>query len=365
MTGRMTFTNYVSNNWGILIVLIALGILLHSDIHLERRMVRQISLTCNLLFLYSVSCYIESCLGKREAYTVLRPILSAVDYSLSTLMIISVVLIIYPTRFRIRYLLIPWAAETLLCLISIPTGIIFMITKDNNFGRGPLGFLPFIVNGLYLFFLLFCIFRYRRWEKKEYVILGFMFFTAVSCLFMPLYFDQQSDQWLMLTIALDMLVYYVFLLQQFTTRDSLTNLLNRQCYYADLEKLGNSITALIAIDMNGLKDINDSRGHAEGDKALKDIARCFEKAVERRYHIYRIGGDEFTVLCTGADEKKVKLLIARIELELAENDYSCSIGYAMNSSDISADELYYKADEMLYENKRKYYIATGKDRRRR
>lgn len=365
MNVRVSFNNYISNNWGIVIVLIALGILLHADIHLERRMVRQIGLTCGLLFLYSVSCYIESCLGKADGYTVLRPILSAADYSLSTLMIISVILIVYPARLRIRYLLLPWAVETVLCIISIPAGIVFFITKDNNFGRGTLGFLPFIVNGLYLIFLLYCIFKYRRWEKNEYVILAFMFFTAVSCLFMPIYFDAQSDQWLMLTIAQDMLVYYVFLLQQFTTRDPLTNLLNRQCYYADLEKLGSSLSALITIDMNGLKEINDNKGHAEGDRALKDIAKCFEKAVDRKYHIYRIGGDEFTILCTGVDEKKVRILIAKIELELEENDYSCSIGYAMNEGGISADELYYKADEMLYEKKREYYLTTGKNRRRR
>ena len=359
----MSFTNYISNNWGLLIILIGLTILLRSDIHLERRMVRQIGITDGLLMIYSMTTYIESCLGNGSVYTVWRPILSAVDYSLSTLIIISIIRIVYPGHHK--YLLMPWAAEVVLCFISVPTGIVFLISKDNNFGRGTLGFLPFIINGLYLLFLLLCIFRYRRWEKNEYVILAFMFFTAVSCLFMPLYFDAQSDQWLMLTIAIDMLVYYIFLLQQFTTRDPLTNLLNRQCYYADLEKLRDSLTALIAIDMNGLKEINDSKGHAEGDKALKDIAKCFEKAVDRKYHIYRIGGDEFTILCTEADEKKIKLLIARIEIELEENDYSCSIGYAMNSEGISADELYYRADEMLYENKREYYMASGKTRRRR
>lgn len=360
---RVSIGNYISTNWGILIVLTALAILLHSDIHLERRMIRQIGLACVLLLLYSVSSYIESCLARRETYTVLRPLLSAVDYSMTTLIIISVILIVSPGYKK--YLFLPWLPEVLMCFISIPTGVIFLITEENYFRRGPLGFLPFAINGLYLLYLLFCIFRYRRWEKKEYLILGFMFFTAVSCLFMPLYFDIQSDQWLMHTIALDMLVYYVFLLQQFTTRDSLTNLLNRQCWYADLEKLRDSLTALIAIDMNGLKEINDSLGHAEGDRALKEIASCFERAVDRRYHIYRIGGDEFTILCTGADEKKIRLLIQRIELELAEKDYSCSIGYAMNSGGISSDELYHLADEMLYENKRQYYISSGKNRRRR
>lgn len=359
----MSFTNYISTSWGLLIVLMGLDILLRADIHLERRMVRQIGITGGLLLVYSISCYIEASLARHYSYTILRPILSAVDYSLATLIIISVILIVSPGRKR--YLFLLWAAETVLCVISIPTGIVFIITKENNFARGTLGFLPFIVNGVYLVWLLICIFRYRRWEKNEHVILGYMFFTAVSCLFMPLYFDAQSDQWLMMTIAIDMLVYYVFLLQQFTSHDSLTDLLNRQSYYADLEKLGDSLTALIAIDMNGLKEINDSEGHAEGDRALREIADCFKRAVDRKFHIYRIGGDEFTILCTGVSEKKIQLLIQAIEVELEENNYSCSIGYAMNSGGESSDRLYYRADEMLYENKKKYYIATGKTRRKR
>ena len=360
----MTLGNYISSNWGILIVLIALGILLRSDIHLERRMVRQIGITDGLLFIFSMTDYIESYLGNESTYIVWRAILSAVNYSITSLILISIIMVVYPGHRKLVYL--PWAAGTFLCFLSIPTGIVFSFAKENNtFHRGTLGYLPFIINGVYLAYLMFRIFKNRRWEKKEYIILGFMFITAVMCLIMPVTFSAQADHWLMLTIAVDMLVYYVFLLQQFTTRDPLTNLLNRQRYYADLEKLKDSLTALIAIDMNGLKEINDGKGHAEGDKALKDIARCFEKAVDRRYHIYRIGGDEFTVLCTGADEKKVQLLIAKIEIELEENEYSCSFGYAMNEGGISADELYRRADEMLYENKRNYYIATGKNRRMR
>lgn len=361
--GRVSVTNYISNNWGLLIVLIGLTILLRSDIHLERRMVQQIRITDGLLLLYSMTTYIESNLREGHPYTVWRSILSAVNYSMTPLILISVIMIVYP--WHRRYLYIPWAVNTLLCFISIPTGIVFGFTEDNHFYRGALGYLPFIVNAVYLAYLQFRIFKNRRWEKNEYVILAYMSLTAVMCLIMPLLFSGGADNWLMLTIAIDMLVYYVFLLQQFTMRDPLTNLLNRQCYYADLEKLKDSLTALIAIDMNGLKEINDGKGHAEGDRALKEIAECFEKAVERKHHIYRIGGDEFTILCTGADEKKIKRLIKRIELELEENEFSCSIGYAMNESGITSDELYYRADEMLYENKRKYYIASGKNRRKR
>ena len=360
----MSFQNYISSNWGILIVLAALTIFLSMDKYLKHRMVRQIHLTDGLLLIFSMTSYIENHLGNISEYSVWRAITSAVNYSMTPLILISIAMIVYPGHRRQLY--IPWAVNTFLCFLSIPTGIVFGFEKaSNSFQRGPLGYLPFFINGLYLAYLMFRVFKHRRWENKEFVILGFMLLTAVACLLMPLIFTEESEHWLMLTIAFDMLVYYVFLLQQFTNRDPLTNLLNRQCYYADLGKLKDDLTALIAIDMDGLKTINDSQGHAEGDKALKAVARCFIKAVERRYHVYRIGGDEFTILCTDTDEKAVNILIAKIRLELEENNYSCSIGYAMNSGGMTPDQLYYRADEMLYENKREYYIASGKDRRRR
>ena len=344
-------------------VLCGLAILLRSDIHLERRMIRQIGITDGLLLLYSMTSYIETCLGNRKELSVWRPLLSTVDYSLTSLILISVIMIVYP--WRRRYLYLPWAVNTLLCVISIPTGIVFSFTDDNHFSRGVLGYLPFVINAIYLVYLQFRILKNRRWEKNEYIVLAYMLLTAVICLFMPLTFSSGSDKWLMLTLAIDMLVYYVFLLQQFTTRDLLTNLFNRKRFYSDLEKLGDSISALITIDMNGLKEINDCKGHDEGDKALKTIAECFEKAVNRKYHIYRIGGDEFTILCTGVDETKVQILMKRIERELEKTDYSCSAGYAMNSSDISFDELYRRADEMMYKEKKQYYIRSRKKRRKR
>ena len=100
----LTITNYISNNWGLLIVLIGLTILLRSDIHLERRMVQQIRITDGLLFLYSITTYIESNLREGHLYTVWRSILSAVNYSMTPLILISVIMIVYPWRRRYLYI---------------------------------------------------------------------------------------------------------------------------------------------------------------------------------------------------------------------------------------------------------------------
>ena len=61
--------------------------------------------------------------------------------------------------------------------------------------------------------------------------------TSAMCLAMPLFMDEMALHWLNVTIAIVVMLYYIYLLQQNTNRDSLTNLLNRQSYYRDIEKL--------------------------------------------------------------------------------------------------------------------------------
>lgn len=80
-----------------------------------------------------------------------------------------------------------------------------------------------------------------------------------------------------------------------TQKDSLTGLLNRQAYYADVDSERQSITAIVSLDMNGLKVINDNLGHSAGDEALVTLSLCFMKALKRRQSGYRIGGDEFVI----------------------------------------------------------------------
>ena len=65
---------------------------------------------------------------------------------------------------------------------------------------------------------------------------------------------------------------------------------------------------IVSIDMNGLKEINDKEGHAAGDKALETIAICFLSATTTKETVYRIGGDEFVILCRRVSEDEVKQL---------------------------------------------------------
>ena len=285
----MSISGYLSEHWGLLVLVIGIAIILHSDHHLERKMIQRIAVTNVLLFIYSVCCYVEEYLGNQKDYSVWRPILCAVNYSLITFVLVGVIMVMFPMQRN--YLFLPAILNAVICFLSIPTGIVFTISGDNHFFRGKLGYLAYFINGLYLIYLIFSLFRNKKIEKEDHQLIFFMSLTSVLCLVMPLFVDEAAH-WFNVTIAIDILLYYVFLLQQFTKRDSLTELLNRQSYYSDAEKYIDDITAVVTMDMDGLKEINDNEGHIAGDTALKTLADCFWKASERGQRVYRIGGVE-------------------------------------------------------------------------
>lgn len=360
---KLTLSGYLQDHWAMLVLLFGMGIVLYSDIHLERKMIHRIAAVNVMMFIYSITCYVETYLGNQTEYTVLRPILSACDYSLIGFILVIIVMILFPNQKL--YLFFPAVLNAVLSFISIPTGIVFSISEDNHFYRGQLGYLSYFISGLYLLYLIYNLFRHSKAQKEDFILILYISLTSILCLILPLFTVDATSHWFNVTLAVNVMLYYVFLLQQFTKRDSLTNLLNRQSYYADAERYSNHITAVVAMDMNGLKEINDKEGHKAGDTALKTLADCFWKAANHGQRVYRIGGDEYMILCIDTSEKDVLSLIERIRQEIAKTSYTCSIGYAMKTEGSTIDTLYQSADSMLYEDKILFYERTGKDRRKR
>ena len=359
----MSLSGYLSEHWSMLVPLIGMSILLITEIHLERKMILRIAVTTGLLFIYSVFCYIETYLGNQSEVSIFRSILSAINYSMIAFILVEIIMIVY--REKRFFVLIPAILNAIICFISIPTGIVFSFDENNSFHRGPLGFIAYFVCGIYLIYFVIRMFTKGKRQKEEYPLLVFLILTATLCLIIPLFLYEPAMHWFVSTIAADILLYYVYLLQRYTKRDPLTKLLNRQSYYSDTEKYFDNITSVITIDMNGLKEINDNQGHVAGDVALKVLGDCFYKAARSRHRVYRIGGDEFVLVCINSSEDDVKSLIERIRNEVSQTAYTCSIGYAMQTGNSTIDDLYHEADQRLYEEKKAFYERTGKDRRRR
>jgi diguanylate cyclase (GGDEF)-like protein len=119
---------------------------------------------------------------------------------------------------------------------------------------------------------------------------------------------------------------------------------------------------LIAVDLDGFKDVNDVRGHRAGDLVLKTLARRFEAIVREADTVARVGGDEFVILSigTGGDER-ASALVGRLRnalrrpfrVEGASVEIDGSIGWAVYPDDgSSAEELLARADGQMYATKR-------------
>ena len=148
--------------------------------------------------------------------------------------------------------------------------------------------------------------------------------------------------------------------------DALTNGQNRNAYMDRVFELSRSSTRshkiyYVLFDMNNLKVINDTYGHATGDDAIRRTYQSLVKAFGRYGDCYRIGGDEFAVIMDSCDSDDFgaayKSLEHEIEMNNREVDYILSIagGYAVCEPDdeISFEALMKQADRMLYCNKHK------------
>lgn len=147
--------------------------------------------------------------------------------------------------------------------------------------------------------------------------------------------------------------------------DPLTGLTNRSLFNDRLETAlsaahrHQSSLALLFVDINNFKSINDTHGHAMGDRVLRMIARRLESCVRETDTVARMGGDEFTVLLTdiqsqAAITSKVDEIVAVMAEPLGQefvglNTPTCSIGVACYPADgVDADTLLSHADGHMY-----------------
>lgn len=150
-------------------------------------------------------------------------------------------------------------------------------------------------------------------------------------------------------------------------KDSLTDLPNRHQFHLDMEQtlIGASQTqerfALLLLDLDGFKEINDLHGHAAGDVVLKDVAVRLQQALASEDCLARLGGDEFTIIAPTADDEVSASLLGGRVLRAISRKYQmfgrdmrlgASIGIAMYPDHGNCcDELLSHADAAMYEAK--------------
>lgn len=149
-------------------------------------------------------------------------------------------------------------------------------------------------------------------------------------------------------------------LQYLSYRDMLTTLYNRNRYIQVLEGMQAKTvikTGVAYIDINGLKRVNDLYGHEAGDRLIINTARSMLAILPE--NAYRVGGDEFVLICFDMDEKIFQSKVRDICDSIAAKKISVSVGVVWEESSSELETMLRRADDLMYEEKKKYYEEHG------
>ena len=155
-------------------------------------------------------------------------------------------------------------------------------------------------------------------------------------------------------------------LDQLAHQDSLINLPNRRGFMRELERLISRVDrygingAMLFVDLDGLKIINDTFGHRAGDESLIQVADLLSKGVRHSDVVARIGGDEFGILLESSDESAAQETAARLIEQISACEVlhdgealplSVAIGVGMIDALDTAEAVMARADEAMYRRK--------------
>jgi diguanylate cyclase (GGDEF)-like protein len=155
-------------------------------------------------------------------------------------------------------------------------------------------------------------------------------------------------------------------LRLLSNQDGLTGLLNRRGFESELNRALDLVAryggqiSLVAIDLDGMKPLNDTHGHPAGDAALQQVANTMRATLRASDLAARVGGDEFALILPETSyegaahvSERIRRSISRLELP-GGRKLTTSIGLAnaLQTDHLAAGELYARADAALYRAKR-------------
>ena len=143
--------------------------------------------------------------------------------------------------------------------------------------------------------------------------------------------------------------------------DELTGLFNRRAWerFKELEegraKRLARPTCVVSIDLDGLKQANDTLGHSAGDDLIRRAASAIKSAVRENDVVARIGGDEIALILTDCVPELAETVVARIRSALADAKVEASMGLARREPASTLENAWQKADAAMYEEKRAHH----------
>ncbi|MCR5032350.1 MAG: sensor domain-containing diguanylate cyclase [Lachnospiraceae bacterium] len=178
----------------------------------------------------------------------------------------------------------------------------------------------------------------------------------------------------LITLGVLFMIYFLWILsstrksiaesEKLAGTDALTGALNRNSYEFMIKQTDTAPTGTccIYVDINGLHELNNDKGHVAGDRMLQYVSDQL-RGTFGSDQVYRTGGDEFIIFCLGRDKTELIREFKEIKETLEKHDYHISVGIAVADAGEKMKELVRSAEARMFIDKRAFYEAH--DRRMR
>jgi diguanylate cyclase (GGDEF)-like protein len=374
-------TKMVAVQVNVFMVMLLLSITVHAYLNFNRRERAQQSffglllLTILVLVLEILSVLLNS--PGYQNLLILHKIVDTVGFAISPLVSAAAALFVchrIKLHAMIRpgknyWLLAPLLVNAVFSLGSYHYNWIFQITSENLYIRGPL----FFVSPLSVFFyygLALWILHSNRCKIVTAELFSLTLLAVMPLLLsvFQLYYFVYLTIWNSLAIAVT--INYMFLLHNQTRIDPLTGLGNRLAhdeYLASMSRKSPLVLAVVNIDLDNFKNINNAYGHHEGDRVLRAFAQELKAVFEGFGEPIRVGGDEFIVWVHTDDraliESYLKTLIVKLSAgkSVRQLPYPVSFSYGItvfNDGYKNLQEFIQHSDRLMYEAKHKKRLRS-------
>lgn len=316
-------------------------------------------------------------------------VVKCVDYILTPVAGVCFVYQVAPKSRLQRYLKWMLSANAVFEVVSAFTGWTFYLDAENFYHHGPLYPVYVAVYCSAIAAVLYEFWKYGKNYKKQNrsSLFGAIALPCVGILVQEV-FELRTSYFCMIFASMLLFIHYSEFSQmdsddhlsyqkKLLETDALTGLRSRYAYtqmlqeYEAMQNLPQDLV-LLSVDLNGLKETNDTYGHLAGDELIRGAAACIDQTLSAYGTCYRTGGDEFVAILT-ADRAQVNVLKAALNETakqwrgetMTELSFSVGAGFSVEHPGISMDKLIVVADRAMYADKQAYYERQGKDRRKR
>ena len=350
------FTQIIHVDFVVVVTLLYLSVFMYFNRAYDKKINKVFMVLLGLLAALVISDNFDYHYSQLPSPSPIHPFFIMAGYILRVLLLFTATVFLdrnSMTKRKAILLAIPTVLNIFVILSAPFHKSVFWIDENNVLHREILSYFPHAVSAIYLVVLIaFTVKQFRKGYRHEGWLLIVAQISFVVAVVAEIVLKTRGV--LISAMLLMGTFFYLYLHMEHFKRDYLTGALNRMSFFADLERFhAKDITAFCEIDMNNLKGINDVKGHAAGDEAIKTMSRIIVDCLPEHSYLYRLGGDEFAILFCFTSPEKCEETINRIREKMAKTDYSCGIGLAAWDPALSFETIYNLADQRMYEDKKR------------